>query len=73
MNIILIGSMDDTHSRLTYQWFLDNEIQVEYVEVGKVPPELLGQGITTLPVVLLNGQFYTQGHDLRKLELLTHR
>ena len=73
MNITLIGSMNDTHSRLTYQWFVTNEIQAEYVETDTIPEELLQAGITSLPIVLLNGNYYCHGYDLRALELLPYR
>ena len=73
MNITLIGSMNDNLSRLTYQWFVENDIQAEYVEVDAVPNELLEAGITSLPIVLLNGNYYCHGYDLRALELLPYR
>ena len=73
MNIILIGSIDDTFSRLTHQWFVTNEVQAEYVEVDTIPEELLEAGITSLPIVLLNGNYYCNGYDLRALELLPYR
>lgn len=73
MNITLIGSMNDNLSRLTYQWFVANDIQAEYVEVYTVPNELLEAGITSLPIVLLNGSYYCHGYDLRALELLPYR
>ena len=73
MNITLIGSMNDNLSRLTYQWFVTNDIQAEYVEVDAVPNEILEAGITSLPIVLLNGNYYCHGYDLRALELLPYR
>ena len=73
MNITLIGSMNDNLSRLTYQWFVANDIQAEYVEVDAVPNELLEAGITSLPIVLLKGNYYCHGYDLRALELLPYR
>ena len=73
MNITLIGSMNDNLSRMTYQWFLANDIQAEYVEVDAVPNELLEAGITSLPIVLLKGNYYCHGYDLRALELLPYR
>ena len=73
MNITLIGSMNDNLSRLTYQWFVTNDIQAEYVEVDTIPAEMLEAGITSLPIVLLNGNYYCHGHDLRALELLPYR
>lgn len=72
MNIILIGSIDDTFSRLTHQWFVTNEVQAEYVEAPDVPYELYVQGVTSLPIVLMNGIVYCYGYDLEKLERLTH-
>ena len=73
MNITLIGSMNDNFSRLTYQWFVTNEIQAEYVEVDTIPSELLDADINSLPIVLLNGNYYCHGYDLRALELLPYR
>ena len=73
MNITLIGSMNDNLSRMTYQWFVANDIQAEYVEVDAVPNELLEAGITSLPIVLLKGNYYCHGYDLRALELLPYR
>ena len=73
MNITLIGSMNDNLSRLTYQWFVTSEIQAEYVEVDTIPAEMLEAGITSLPIVLLNGNYYCHGYDLRALELLPYR
>ena len=73
MNITLIGSMNDNLSRLTYQWFVANDIQAEYVEVDAVPNEMLEAGITSLPIVLLEGNYYCHGYDLRALELLPYR
>jgi hypothetical protein len=73
MNITLIGSMNDNLSRLTYQWFVANDIQAEYVEVDAVPNEILEAGITSLPIVLLKGNYYCHGYDLRALELLPYR
>lgn len=73
MNVTLIGSMNDNLSRLTYQWFVTNEIQAEYVEVDAVPNEILEAGITSLPIVLLNGNYYCHGYDLRALEVLPYR
>ena len=73
MNITLIGSMNDNLSRMTYQWFVTNEIQAEYVEVGTIPEELLEAGINSLPIVLLNGNYYCHGYDLRALEVLPYR
>ena len=73
MNITLIGSMNDNLSRLTYQWFVANDIQAEYVEVDAVPNEMLEAGITSLPIVLLKGNYYCHGYDLRALELLPYR
>ena len=73
MNITLIGSMNDNLSRMTYQWFVTNEIQAEYVEVDMIPEELLVAGITSLPIVLLNGNYYCHGYDLRALEVLPYR
>ena len=73
MNITLIGSMNDNRSRLTYQWFVTNDIQAEYVEVDMIPAELLEAGITSLPIVLLNGNYYCHGYDLRALEVLPYR
>ena len=73
MNITLIGSMNDNLSRLTYQWFVANDIQAEYVEVDAVPSEMLEAGITSLPIVLLKGNYYCHGYDLRALELLPYR
>lgn len=72
MNIILIGSMNDNLSRLTYQWFVANDIQAEYVEAPDVPYELYAQGVTSLPIILMNGIVYCYGYDLEKLERLTH-
>ena len=73
MNITLIGSMNDNLSRLTYQWFVANDIQAEYVEVDAIPNEILEAGITSLPIVLLKGNYYCHGYDLRALELLPYR
>ena len=73
MNITLIGSMNDNLSRLTYQWFVANDIQAEYAEADAVPNELLEAGITSLPIVLLKGNYYCHGYDLRALELLPYR
>ena len=73
MNITLIGSMKDNLSRMTYQWFVTNEIQAEHVEVDTIPEELLEAGITSLPIVLLNGNYYCHGYDLRALEVLPYR
>ena len=73
MNITLIGSMNDNLSRLTYQWFVANDIQAEYVEADAVPNEILEAGITSLPIVLLKGNYYCHGYDLRALELLPYR
>ena len=73
MSITLIGSINDMHSRLTYQWFVTNEIQAEYVEVDTIPSELLDADINSLPIVLLNGNYYCHGYDLRALELLPYR
>ena len=73
MNITLIGSMNDNLSRLTYQWFVANDIQAEYVEADAVPNELLEAGITSLPIVLLKGNYYCHGYDLRALEVLPYR
>ena len=73
MNITLIGSMNDNLSRMTYQWFLANDIQAEYVEADAVPNEILEAGITSLPIVLLKGNYYCHGYDLRALELLPYR
>ena len=73
MNITLIGSMNDNLSRLTYQWFVANDIDAEYVEVDAVPNEMLEAGITSLPIVLLKGNYYCHGYDLRALELLPYR
>ena len=73
MNITLIGSMNDNRSRLTYQWFVTNDIQAEYMEVDMIPEELLQAGINSLPIVLLNGNYYCHGYDLRALELLPYR
>ena len=73
MNITLIGSMNDNLSRLTYQWFVANDIQAEYVEVDAVPNEILEAGITSLPIVLLKGDYYCHGYDLRALEVLPYR
>ena len=73
MNIILIGSMNDTYSRITYQWFVTNDISAEYVETETIPTELLEAGVTSLPIVLLNGNYYCHGYDLRALELLPYR
>lgn len=73
MNITLVGSMNDNFSRLTYQWFVTNDIQAEYVEVDAIPTELLEAGITSLPIVLLNGNYYCHGYDLRALELLPYQ
>ncbi len=73
MNITLIGSMNDNLSRLTYQWFVTNEIQAEYVEADTIPEGLLQAGINSLPIVLLKGNYYCHGYDLRALELLPYR
>ena len=73
MNITLIGSMNDNLSRMTYQWFVANDIDAEYVEVDAVPNEILEAGITSLPIVLLKGNYYCHGYDLRALELLPYR
>ena len=72
MNIILIGSMNDNFSRMTYQWFVTNEIEAEYVEVSDVPQEFYEAGARSLPIVLLNGNIHCTGYDLEMLELLTH-
>ena len=73
MDIVLIGSISDTYSRLTYQWFVSNDTRAEYVEVATIPDELLEAGVTSLPIVLLNGNYYCNGYDLRALELLPYR
>ena len=73
MNVTLIGSMNDNLSRMTYQWFITNDIGAEYVEVETIPTELLEAGVTSLPIVLLNGNYYCHGYDLRALELLPYR
>lgn len=72
MNITLIGSINDTYSRMTHQWFVDNDIQGEYVEVDVIPPEFIEAGVTSLPIVMLNGRIHCTGYDLQYLELLTH-
>ena len=35
--------------------------------------EILEAGITSLPIVLLKGNYYCHGYDLRALELLPYR
>ena len=65
--------MNDNFSRMTYQWFVTNDISAEYVEVEAIPDELLEAGVTSLPIVLLNGNYYCHGYDLRALELLPYR
>ena len=72
MNITLIGSTNDTFSRMTYQWFVNAGIDAEYVEVDDVPYEFYEIGIESLPIVLLNGNYYCHGYDLGRLELLMY-
>lgn len=71
MTITLLGSINDTYSRMVYQWFVTIGIEANYVEVDGVPDDLIAAGITSLPIVFVNGNYYTQGYDLEKLERLT--